>query len=106
MGLSDIGLERVELTLDGVVVAEARYGLENPGVAGFWEISTDPNHPRVGWSARVTLDPSVDDGIHWLGLRLHGAGGSVEAWPEQRVRVESGQGESRPAQQPGGGDQG
>ena len=100
------GLERVELTLDGVVVAEARYGLENPGVAGFWEISTDPNHPRVGWSARVTLDPSVDDGIHWLGLRLHGAGGSVEAWPEQPVRVESGQGESRPAQQPGGGDQG
>ncbi len=106
-----VGLERVELTLDGAVVAEARYGLDSPGVAAFWEISTDPNHPRVGWSADVTLDPSVEAGVHWLGLRLHGADGSVEAWPEQPVRVDpthagSGQGEPGAAQQPGGGDQG
>ncbi|HET8818619.1 MAG TPA: glycosyltransferase family 39 protein [Xanthomonadaceae bacterium] len=101
-----VGLERVELTLDGEVVAEARYGLDNPGVARFWEISTDPNHPRVGWSATVTLDPSVSDGIHWLGLRLHGADGNVETWPRQPVRVVSGEAEPGLAQQPGRGDQG
>ena len=101
-----VGLERVEVTLDGEVVAEARYGLDSPGVAAFWEISTDPNHPAVGWSTQVALDPSVSDGIHWLGLRLHGADGNVEVWPEQPVRVVSGHHEPRPAQQPGGGDQG
>lgn len=84
-----VGLERVEVTLDGRVVAEAAYGQENPGVARYWRISTDPNHPRVGWSATVDLDPSVRDGVHWLGLRLHGADGSVEAWPEQPVVVAS-----------------
>ena len=105
-----VGLERVEVTLDGHVVAEADYGLENPGVARFWEISTDPNHPRVGWSATVTLDPAVAEGTHWLGLRLHGADGSVETWPQQPVVLDaqagSGHGEPGPAQQPGGGDQG
>ena len=84
-----VGLERVEVTLDGRVVAEADYGQENPGVARYWRISTDPNHPRVGWSATVSLDPSVRDGAHWLGLRLHGADGSVEAWPEQPVTIDS-----------------
>ena len=77
------------MTLDGRVVAEADYGQENPGVARYWRISTDPNHPRVGWSATVSLDPSVRDGAHWLGLRLHGADGSVEAWPEQPVTIDS-----------------
>src|SRR5690606_26775596 len=61
-----VGLERVELTLDGHVVAEASYGEDNPGVARYWEISTDPNHPRVGWSATISLDPAVTDGVHWL----------------------------------------
>src|SRR5699024_6297520 len=49
-----VGLSRVEVLLDGVVVAEAEYGLENPGVAAYWRISTDPAHPRVGF--RATID--------------------------------------------------
>lgn len=100
-----VGLARVELTLDGRVVGEARYGLENPGVARYWEVSTDPNHPRVGWSARVEVAPSVADGTHWLGLRLHGMDGSVEAWPEQPIRIVSGHREPGAPEQAGGGDQ-
>ena len=100
-----VGLARVELTLDGRVVGEAVYGEDNPGVADYWRISTDPNHPRVGWSARIGVDRSVPDGIHWLGLRLHGADGSVEAWPEQPLRIDSGHREPGPSQQAGGGDQ-
>ena len=110
-----VGLERVEVTLDGRVVAEARYGLANPGVARYWKISTDPRHPRVGWSARVRLDPAVEDGVHWLGLRLHGADGHVETWPEQPIRIDrsavaragaaSGNGEAGASQQAGGGDE-
>lgn len=83
-----VGLERVELTLDGRVVAQAEYGLDSPGTADYWRVSTDPNHPKVGWRAQVDLGDHVPAGtIAWLGLRLHGSDGSIEDWPEQPVRV-------------------
>ena len=81
-----VGLDRVEITLDGKTVAEARYGLDSPGVARYWRISTDPNHPRVGFEATVDATAS-GPGAHWLGLRLHGRDGSVEAWPERRIEI-------------------
>ena len=82
-----VGLERVEVLLDGVPVAEAEYGLDAPHVAGYWRVSTDPNHPGVGFSAEVGLGDEVAPGRHWLGLRLHGTDGSVETWSEQPVLV-------------------
>lgn len=87
------GIARVEVLLDGVVVARATYGLPNPGVAAFWSReraggSTDPNHPHVGFRARVSLPDATPPGRHWLGLRLRGRDGSVEDWgPEQPVEV-------------------
>ena len=84
-----VGIERVEVTLDGVPVATARYGSELPHVAAFWKISTDAAHPKVGFQARVVLPPGTS-GTHWLGLRLHGRDGSVEPWPEQRIEVVAG----------------
>jgi 4-amino-4-deoxy-L-arabinose transferase-like glycosyltransferase len=82
-----VGLQRVEVLLDGVPVVEATYGLASPGVAAFWRSSTDPQHPEVGFEA--TVDASgLPPGRHWLGLRLHGRDGSVEAWREQPVIVE------------------
>jgi hypothetical protein len=77
-----IGLRQVEIRVDGRVLAVADYGVPMPGVAGYWKISTDPNHPRVGWRARVDTR-GLSPGTHWLGLRLHGADGSVEDAPEQ-----------------------
>jgi 4-amino-4-deoxy-L-arabinose transferase-like glycosyltransferase len=79
-----VGLRAVEVLLDGRVVAQARYGEANAGVADFWKISTDPNHPRVYFRARIE---GAKAGGRWLGLRLHGADGSVEDWVEQRVGV-------------------
>ena len=81
-----VGLERIEVTLDGEAIAEARYGLDDPGVARYWKISTDPNHPRVGFSATVDAGAS-ESGRHWLGLRLHGSDGSVEVWPERPIEI-------------------
>ena len=83
-----VGLSRVEVLLDGVVVAEADYGLENSGVAGYWEISTDPSHPRVGFRATIEAADVAGAGRRWLGLRLHGKDGSVEEWREQPVIIE------------------
>jgi 4-amino-4-deoxy-L-arabinose transferase-like glycosyltransferase len=81
-----VGLDRVEVLLDGRVVALADYGSPNPRTAAFWKISTDPNHPNVGFDASVKAG-DVAPGRHWLGLRLHGRDGSVEQWPEQPVRI-------------------
>ena len=79
-----VGLARVELLLDGAVAAQARYGEANPGIAAFWKTSTDPNHPHVYFRARVE---GAAPGAHRLGLRLHGADGSVEDSAGQRIVV-------------------
>ncbi|QIL21000.1 glycosyltransferase family 39 protein [Thermomonas sp. HDW16] len=79
-----VGLRAVDVLLDGRVVAQARYGEANTGVADFWKLSTDPNHPNVYFRARVE---GASPGEHWLGLRLRGADGSVEDWPEQKIEV-------------------
>ncbi|WP_017912661.1 glycosyltransferase family 39 protein [Xanthomonas sp. SHU 166] len=78
-----VGIDRIEVLLDGKVVAQAHYG-DVYDVTRFWKISTDPNHPNIGF--RATLDASgLAPGTHWLGLRLHGRDGSVEDWWEQPI---------------------
>ena len=80
-----VGIARVEVLVDGQVVAEAAYG-RALDVATYWKISTDTQHPYVGFDAR--LDTSkLTAGRHWLGLRLHGNDGSAELWPEQPIEV-------------------
>lgn len=81
-----VGLDRVEATIDGITVAEADYGSASPGTAPFWRISTDPNHPNVGFEARIDATRFAN-GRHWLGLRLHGRDGSVEIWREQPIDI-------------------
>ena len=81
-----VGLARVDVLVDGKVVAEAEYGLPSPGTAAYWRISNDPRHPGVGF--RATFDASaLAPGRHWLGLRLHGRDGSREDWSETPVEV-------------------
>ena len=81
-----VGLASVELTVDGAPVAVATYGLHDGGPQAYWPKSTNPNHPNVGFRARVDAS-SVTPGRHWLGLRLHGRDGSVEQWSETPIRV-------------------
>jgi len=82
-----VGLSGVDVLLDGKPVARAEYGLSSPGTAVYWKISNDPQHPDVGFRARVDVG-NVAPGRHWLGLRLHGRDGSVEEWAEQPVDIE------------------
>ncbi len=80
-----VGLARVEVLVDGRSIGDARYGRVFD-VRHTWPDSTDPQHPAVGFDASLdttTLAP----GKHWLGLRLHGRDGSVEAWQEQPFEV-------------------
>lgn len=79
------GLDRVDVTLDGVPLARARYGLPRD-VRGYWKESTDPQHPHVGFEADISLPPGLH-GRHWLGLRLHGRDGGSEDWGGRSVFV-------------------
>lgn len=81
-----IGLDKVEILLDGQVVALAEYGLAAPHVRDFWRISNDPNQPDVGFRAEVDA-AGLPPGRHWLGLRLHGADGVVEDWQERPIII-------------------
>ena len=76
-----VGLARVELLLDDQPVGDAVHG-EIYDVRETWPASTDPDHPRVGFSARLDVS-SLSPGQHWLGLRLHGRDGSQEDWGQQ-----------------------
>src|SRR3546814_9305413 len=69
-----VGLSGVEVLLDGKLVAKAEYGLSSPGTAVYWKISTDPQHPDVGFRAHVEAG-DLAPGRHWLGLRLYGRDG-------------------------------
>jgi len=84
-----IGLARIEALIDGQPVADAKYGIERPEVAGFWQKwrdggSTDPQQPKVGFRAEIDLGDRAP-GTYWLQLRLHGRDGSVEDWPQQPI---------------------
>ncbi|MFL6592895.1 MAG: ArnT family glycosyltransferase [Luteimonas sp.] len=81
-----IGLQGVEVTLDGKPISRAHYGLIQAGPKRYWPISNDPHHPRVGFSAHIDAS-RVEPGRHWLGLRLQGSDGSVESWSETPIIV-------------------
>lgn len=78
-----VGLSGVELLLDGQPAGWAAYGRPHD-VRRHWAGSQDPQHPRVGFDARLDLSGHAP-GAYWLGLRLHGHDGSVEDWPQQQI---------------------
>jgi hypothetical protein len=79
-----VGVQRVQVTLDGRAVGEARYGERRPDVIEYWGMA--PGDDGVGFSARIDVS-GHPGGDAWLGLVVHGRDGSVEAWPEQRIRI-------------------
>ena len=82
------GVRKVEVTLDGRVVAQAEDAGANDWLRGFLKHgSRDPRMPRVQFRAEVDAG-GWDAGRHWLGLRITGGDGSVEQWAEQVVVLE------------------
>jgi hypothetical protein len=81
-----VGLERVEVLLDGQVVAQARADIDFPGVQAQWPASDDPRHPKVGIAAWVDVPASLI-GDRMLALRLHAADGRVRDLPMARIRI-------------------
>jgi hypothetical protein len=83
-----VGISKVEVLLDGRVVAEATYGGANEWLRSFLkDASRDPRMPNVQFTAQVDAG-DVPVGRHWLGLRVTGGDGSVETWAEQPVDIQ------------------
>jgi 4-amino-4-deoxy-L-arabinose transferase-like glycosyltransferase len=82
-----VGVARVDVTLDGEVVATARYGRPRPDVVQYWTGGEARDDDGVGFDARIDLAGRAP-GTAWLGLVVHGRDGSVEPWPEQVLRIE------------------
>ncbi len=80
-----VGIERVELLIDGAPVGDAVYGRPYD-ITGAWKISTDPQHPNVAFDATLKTH-HLTPGRHWLGMTLYGKDGSVEQWQEQAFTV-------------------
>ena len=81
-----VGVARVEVLLDGRSVGLAHYGTDNPGVRSQWPDSDDPQHPDVGFIARVRLG-GVADGEHLLALRVTGRDGRVRILENRPIDV-------------------
>jgi hypothetical protein len=81
------GVRGVEVLLDGQPRAVAEYGTAFPGVRGQWPMSTDPNHPRVGFRARLVLE-AADRGERVLALRVTGNDGRTRVLGQRRLRVD------------------
>ncbi|MCR6662466.1 MAG: glycosyltransferase family 39 protein [Luteimonas sp.] len=84
-----VGVDRVAVTLDGRVVAEAEYGLDDELPGQFYQgRSKDPALPRVGF--RVEVDATdLPAGGYRLGLEITGGDGSVESLAIGRVVLRS-----------------
>ena len=82
-----VGLDRIEVLLDGAVIGSPDYGLDNAGPKRYWPFSNDPHHPHVGFHGRIDAGTAAP-GRHWLGLRLHGSDGSIEDWSEQPIEIQ------------------
>ncbi|WP_146910088.1 hypothetical protein [Arenimonas daejeonensis] len=82
-----VGVSRVAVTLDGVEVVEAEYGLPRADVLNYWGLAQEESDVGVGLRADIDLTDRAP-GIVWLGLVVYGKDGSIEPWPEQPVRIE------------------
>ncbi len=81
------GVAKVEVLLDGRVVAMAGEPTPNEWLRGFLKnASRDPRMPSVQFTAEVDAG-SLPAGRHWLGLRVTGGDGSVETWAEQPIEI-------------------
>jgi 4-amino-4-deoxy-L-arabinose transferase-like glycosyltransferase len=83
-----VGVQRVDVLLDGRVVATARRAGPNPWVVNEFlqGRSRDPDLPDVQFTAEVDAR-ALPAGTHWLGLRVSGGDGAVEDGPAQPVQL-------------------
>ncbi len=82
-----LGVDRVEVELDGATVGVAQYGLSRPDVVTAMSAEDDPNAPLLGYA--LTLDAStLPSGRARLRIKTTGKSGEVQYFGDRTVFVE------------------
>lgn len=81
-----VGIESVEILIDGYPARGGRYGVPRPGVIEHFPHSTDPNHPNVGFESRVDT-ARLEPGWHALAVQITSRDGIREIVQTRRFRV-------------------
>ncbi len=82
----DIGVDRVELLIDGERITTAEYGISREDVVSVRNIRTDPNAPALGFG--LLLDTSLlENGSHELAINVVNRLGSSRIYGKRSVRI-------------------
>ncbi|MEX0617607.1 MAG: glycosyltransferase family 39 protein [Pseudohongiellaceae bacterium] len=82
----DIGVDSVNILIDGEVFAKADYGTPRPDVVEVLNITTDPNRPDLGFE--YLLDSTVlPNGEYALALEIINAAGEVQETGHRMLEI-------------------
>ena len=79
-----LGVESVEVLLDGQLAARADYGLPRPDVVEAMLAQDDPNAPGLGYSAKLTAEAS---GSVELSIRVQGVSGEIQEFGHRSIVI-------------------
>lgn len=84
----DLGIETVELMLNGETVHPLHYGVPRPDVASSQGVMSDPNRPNLGFTG--TLDSlNVANGTYTLSVRLRNRAGEARDYGERQIVIDN-----------------
>ena len=84
----DLGIETVELMLNGETVHPLHYGVPRPDVVSNQGVMSDPNRPNLGFTG--TLDSlNVANGTYRLSVRLRNRAGEARDYGERQIVIDN-----------------
>ncbi|MEC7604979.1 MAG: hypothetical protein VYD68_00340, partial [Pseudomonadota bacterium] len=84
----DLGIEAVELMLNGETIHPLHYGVPRPDVVSKQGVMSDPNRPNLGFTG--TLDSlNVANGTYTLSLRLRNRAGEARNYGERQIVIDN-----------------
>ncbi|MEC7892920.1 MAG: glycosyltransferase family 39 protein [Pseudomonadota bacterium] len=84
----DLGIEAVELMLNGETIHSLHYGVPRPVVVSIQGVLSDPNRPNLGFTG--TLDSlNVANGTYTLSLRLRNRAGEARNYGERQIVIDN-----------------
>ena len=82
----DIGIDSVELIIDGAVVGRTNYGMSRPDVVTAMDIRTDPNAPSLGFNIEVDSS-TIANGRAELAIELINRQGNRTRYGQRLIRI-------------------
>ena len=83
-----MGIESIDILLDGQVVAKANYGLSRSDVAASMNVQTDPNTPNLGFEAEIDTT-YIKNGKYWLELMLINSQGNSLPYGKRSLQIDN-----------------